>query len=192
MSERSESPANMPIQGDGGSATQLSILLDAAMAIIDEEFKRSERLDAKSRNMITVAGAFFAVVQAVVATLVNETLGETATQSASSLVLWLMVAAGVATIGLGIAFAWSYEAWRLRDDEALGVKTIQDYREAAYAGNPAVGAKLVDAYARIAEDRRRVNAERADAVHKAAIACGLAMLLIGTELVLAFVAVAVR
>ncbi len=182
----------MPIKGGDGGATQLSILLDAATAIIDEEFKRSERLDAKSRNMITVAGAFFAVVQAVVAALINETLGATETQAASSLVPWLAAAGGIATIGLGIAFTWSYEAWRLRNDEALKVKTIRDYRDAAYAGNPAVGAKLVDAYAKIADDRRAVNAERAVAVDKAAIACGIAMLLIGTELVLAFIAVAIR
>jgi hypothetical protein len=192
MSERSESPANMPIRENGGAATQLTILLDAATAIIDEEFKRSERLDAKSRNMITVAGTFFAVVQAVVAALVNETLGATDTQAASPWIPWLMVAAVVATIGLGIALTWSYEAWRLRKDEALKVKTIRDYRDAAYAGNPAVGANMVDAYAKIAEDRREVNAERADAVDKAAIACGGAMLLIGTELVLAFAAVAVK
>jgi cellobiose-specific phosphotransferase system component IIC len=168
------------------------MLLDAATAIIDEEFKRSERLDAKSRNMITVAGAFFAVVQAVVAALINETLTATATQETSPFVLWLCVAAGISTLGLLIALTWSYEAWRLRDDEALQVKTIRDYRDAAYSGNPAVGAKLVDAYAQIAEDRRKVNAERADAVDAAAIACGIAMALIGIELVLAFVAVAAR
>jgi hypothetical protein len=178
-------------EGDG-SATQLSILLDAATSIIDEEFKRSERLDAKSRNMLTVTGTFFAVVQAVVAALINETLGATATEPASPWIPWLMGAAGVAIIGLLIAVTWSYEAWRLRDDEALQVKTIRDYRDAAYGGNPAVGAKLVDAYANIAEDRRKVNAERASAVDKAAIACGFAMLLIGTELVLTFVAVAVH
>ncbi len=182
----------MPIREDGGAATQLTILLDAATSIIDEEFKRSERLDAKSRNMITLTGTFFAVVQAVVAALINETLSATGTQAASPLILWLMVAGGVATVGLGIALTWSYEAWRLRNDEALQVKTIRDYRDAAYAGNPAVGAKLVDAYAKIAEDRRKVNAERATAVDKAAIACGFAMFLIGTELVLAFVAVAVH
>lgn len=192
MTEPSESPPKVPVQEKEGAATQLSILLDAANAVIDEEFKRSERLDAKSRNMLTVAGTFFAVVQAVVAALVNETLGATATQAASPLVPWLMAAAVVAVVGLGIAVAWSYEAWKLRIDQTLNVKTIRDYRDAAYAGNPVVGAKLVDAYAKIAEDRRKVNAERADAVNKAAIACGGAMFLIGAELVLALVAVAVH
>lgn len=191
MVEKSEQPTNMPSPGDN-SATQLSILLDAATALIDEEFKRSERLDAKSRNMVTVAGAFFAVVQAVVVGFINETLGATATQPASPFILWLAIAAGVATLGLGIALVWSYEAWRLRDDETLRVKTIRDYRDAAYEGNPVVGAKLVDAYARIAEKRREVNEERAKAVDAAAIACIIAMLLIGTELVLAFVAVALH
>lgn len=182
----------MPVQSEGGGATQLSVLLDAATAIIDEEFRRSERLDAKSRNMVTIMGAFFTVVLAVVAALINETLFATSTQDTSPFVLWLCIGGGVATIGVLIALTWSYEAWKLRDEEALQVKTIRDYRDAAYNGNPAVGAKLVDAYATIAEDRRRVNAERADAVEAAAIACGIAMLLIGTELVLALVAVAAR
>jgi len=181
----------MPSKGDS-SATQLSILLDAATALIDEEFKRSERLDAKSRNMVTVAGAFFAVVQAVVVGFINETLGATATQGASPFILWLAVAAGVATLGLGIALVWSYEAWKLRSDETLKVKTIRDYRDAAYEGNPVVGAKLVDAYAWIAEKRREVNEERAKAVDAAAIACMGAMALIAAELALAFVAVALH
>jgi len=191
MAEHSEQPTNMPSKGDS-SATQLSILLDAATALIDEEFKRSERLDAKSRNMVTVAGAFFAVVQAVVVGFINETLGATATQGASPFILWLAVAAGVATLGLGIALVWSYEAWKLRSDETLKVKTIRDYRDAAYEGNPVVGAKLVDAYAWIAEKRREVNEERAKAVDAAAIACMGAMALIAAELALAFVAVALH
>jgi hypothetical protein len=191
MTEPSEKPTNMPAKRDG-EATQLSILLDAATAIIDEEFKRSERLDSKARNLITVAGAFYAVVQAVVIGLVNETLGGGFLKDASSFVPWLMLAAGLATAGMLAALGWTYNAWRLRGDEALRVKTIRDYRDAAYAGNPAVGAKLVDAYAKIADDRRQVNAERAAAVDAAAVACGIAMALIGIELVLAFVAVAVR
>jgi hypothetical protein len=193
MSERRESPpADLPVKEDASAATQLTLLLNAATSIVEEEFKRSERLDAKSRNMLTVTGTFFAVVQAVVAALINETLGTTATEPASPWIPWLMGMAGLAIVGLLIAVTWSYEAWRLRDEEALQVKTVRAYRDAAHAGNPAVGVKLVDAYSDIAEDRRKVNAERADVVDKAAIACGSAMLLIGTELVLTFFAVAVH
>lgn len=192
MSERSESPppAGLPVRDDGGAATQLTLLLNATTSIVDEEFKRSERLDAKSRNLITVTGAFFAVVQAVVGGLIAEALIASDTQPASPLVVWILVAGGIATIGLIVALIWSYEVWALREDAALKIKTIRDYRDAALEGNPAVGAKLVDAYAKIAEDRRKVNAERADALGSAAIACGIAMALIGTELVLAFIAVA--
>lgn len=181
----------MPVKEDG-SATQLTLLLEAATALVDEEFKRSERLDAKSRNLITVTGAFFAVVQAVVVGLINESLSATETHGASSFIVWLSIAGGVATVSLVAALFWSYRAWKLRDDDALQVKTIRDYRDAARDGNPAVGAKLVDAYATIAEKRRKVNEDRAKAVDAASVACGIAMALIGTELVLAFVAVAVQ
>lgn len=191
MAESSEKPTNMPAKGDGG-ATQLSILLDATTALIDEEFKRSERLDAKSRSLITIAGSFFAIVQVVVVGLINGSLGPTETEAASSFVFWLAVVGGLATVSLVVALFLSYNAWKLRDDQALKVKTIRDYRDAARAGNPGVGAKLVDAYADIADDRRKNNANRAEAVGDAAIACGIAMALIGIELVLAFVAVAVQ
>jgi hypothetical protein len=55
-----------------------------------------------------------------------------------------------------------------------------------------VGVKLVSAYADIAEGRRKNNAKRAKALDGAAKACGVALLFIGVELVLAFVAVAVQ
>lgn len=191
MMEHAESPTRMPRKGEG-SATQVSVLLSAATSLIDEEFRRSERLDAKSRNLVTIAGSFFAVVQAVVVGLINGSLGATETHDASSFILWLAIAGGFATIATVVALFLSYNAWRLRDDEALAVKTIRDYRDAARDDNPAVGVQLVDVYANIAENRRSVNRKRAGAVDRAAIACGLAMALIGTELVLAFVAVAVQ
>jgi hypothetical protein len=86
----------------------------------------------------------------------------------------------------------SYQSWKLYDDPALGIKTIRDYLGPARAGNAAVGAKLVEAYATIAEGRRANNKKRADALDTAAKLCGLALLLIGAQLVLVFVAAAVQ
>jgi hypothetical protein len=53
MGEAAGLTSRMPDDG-GASATQLSVLLSSATSAIDEEFKRSERLDAKSRNQITI------------------------------------------------------------------------------------------------------------------------------------------
>jgi hypothetical protein len=176
----------------GAGATQLSILLTSATAIIDEEFRRSERLDAKSRNQVVITATFFAVVQAGVIGLLNGVLGATEHHHASSFVPWLAIAGGVAALGVAGAVVISYRAWRLLDDPALGVKTITDYLGPARDGNPAVGAKLVDAYAKIAEGRRANNLVRSQALELATKACGIACVAVAAELILAFVAVAVQ
>jgi fructose-specific phosphotransferase system IIC component len=176
----------------GGSATQLSLLLDSATSIIDEEFRRSERIDAKSRNQIALAGAFFAVVQAGVIGLLNGALGATEHHEASSFVPWLAGTGILAAAGLVLAVMASYRAWRLLDDQALVPKTITTYLEAARAGNPAVGVKLVDAYVKIAEDRRANNQKRTDALEQATKATALAFACMAIEIVLAFTAVAVQ
>jgi hypothetical protein len=189
MNDPSDIPT--PSASDAGAAaTQLSILLVAATAAVDEEFKRSERLDAKSRNQVTVAGTWFAVTQAVVVGLVNGTLGATHTHQASSFIPWLAAVGGVGALLTIMATIVSYNAWRLRDDPTLSVKTILDYIDFARAGNAAVGVKLVGAYADIASGRRANNAKRAKAVDRAAVACGLAMVVMSVELILAMIAVA--
>lgn len=188
-------PKDLPTrdQGDGtASATQLSILLFSATSAIDEEFRRSERLDLKSRNQIAITGTFFAVVQAVVIGLLNGLLGGDATNDASAFVPWLAIAGGIAAIAMLAAVVVSHRSWKLRDDPTLSIKTIRTYIDAARQGNPAVGVKLVSAYANIAEGRRTNNGKRADALDDAAKVCGIALLFISAELVLAFVAVAVQ
>lgn len=176
--------------GTTGTATQLSILLDAARGLIDEEFKRSERLEGKSRNQIGITGTLFAIVQAIVVGLLNGVLAGDETHEASAFVPWLGLTGGAAMIAMLIAVLVSYRSWRLRDDPALGTKTITDYIEAARQDNPAVGVKLIGAYATIVEGRRANNAQRARALDRAAMACGGTVLLVATELVLAFLAVA--
>jgi hypothetical protein len=188
-------PMDLPTrdQDDGAaSATQLSILLSSATSAIDEEFRRSERLDAKSRNQLTITGTFFAVVQAVVVGLLNGLLGRDTSTDASAFVPWLAILGGIAAIAMLVAVLVSYRSWKLRDDPALSMSTIRNYIDAARQGNPAVGVKLVSAYADIAEGRRANNAVRAAALNDAAKACGVALLFTSAELVLAFVAVAVQ
>lgn len=176
----------------GAAATQLSILLASATSAIDEEFKRSERLDAKSRNQLAITGTLFAVVQAAVIGLLNGLLGGESDTGASAFVPWLAVTGAAAASATMVAVAVSYRSWKLRDDPTLSIKTIRAYIDAARQGNPAVGVKLVRAYADIAEGRRTNNAERAEALEAAAKACGVALAFITIELVLAFVAVAVQ
>ena len=166
--------------------------MSSATSAIDEEFKRSERLDGKSRNQITIVASFYAVVQAVIVGLVNGSLGGTEKHAASSFVLWLAVSGAVASVALVVAVVISYESWKLRDDPTLEVETIREYIPYARDGNPVVGVNLIEAYAKIAEGRRANNARRANALDCAAVACGITTLVIAAELILAFVAVAVQ
>jgi hypothetical protein len=167
-------------------------LLSSATAIIDEEFRRSERIDAKSRNQVALSATFFAIVQAGVIGLLNGVLAASEGHKASSFVPWLAAAGGLAGAALVVAVVVSYRSWRLLDDPALGIKTIQDYLGPARDGNPAVGARLVDAYAKIAEGRRANNSKRTDALESATKACGVAVAFIAIELVLAFTAVGIQ
>ena len=60
-------PSEIPHAEPGDEAkvaTQLGILLDAAVHLVDEQNRITERLDAKARNQLTIAAAFFAGVQA--------------------------------------------------------------------------------------------------------------------------------
>lgn len=192
--EPSELP-NRPLNGDGDaarSATQLTILLQAAMATVDEEFKRSERLDAKSRNQMTLVATMFGIAQAITVGLVNGVLGKPDT--AVSILVGIAVLAAIVALG---CLAWtlrlSFGSWRLRSDNALALVTFGDsYLRAAQAGNPNVGAKLVVQYEKVLRARREANAERVDAIQRAAVACGVTAGWIGLELVVAFAAVIVR
>jgi hypothetical protein len=183
--------AKMP-SDSGASATQLSILLSSATSAIDEEFKRSERLDAKSRNQITITGSFFTVAQAIVVGLINGSLGGSDTHPASSFIPWLSAAGGVAALAMIGALVVSHAAWKLRNDETLVIDTIRDYIAPALEGNPRVGVNLVEAYSDIAEQRRSNNTVRANALERATIACSAAIAFISIELVLAFIAAAVQ
>ena len=139
-----------------------------------------------------MAATFFAIVQTGVISLVNGALGASAHHKASSFVPWLAAAGGIAAFALLAAVLISYKAWRLLDDPALTINTIRAYLDPARDGNPAVGAKLVDAYSKIAEGRRTNNKKRTDALEDATKACAVAFVCIGIELILAFVAVGVQ
>jgi hypothetical protein len=156
--------------------------------MLDEEFKRSERLDAKSRNIITVAAAFFAVVQAAVIGLFNGLLTDGGTNS--SFVVWLSISGGLAGLQLVRALHEAYGVWKLRDDAVIETATLRDFLPAARDDNPVVGAKLVKAYADVIDGRRKNNEARATALTAASEQTAVAIGLVAIELVLAFVAVA--
>ncbi len=181
----------------GAAATQLSILLQATDAVVEEEFKRSQRLDEKSRNQATVVGALFAIVQAFVVSLINGSLSAgDGFSDRSGFVAWLAIAGGLAGIALFVSLILSYRSWRLLDDVAAPVdpddEVFKLYLSAAVAGNPRVAEKLVNESARIGLRRRHLNAQRVRSFEAATIGCGVVLTFLLAEFVLACVAVALR
>jgi hypothetical protein len=151
---------------------QLGLLLDTARSLIDEEFRRSERLDAKSRNQFTTVGALFAVVMATTAGVLNALLDQ---DKVHGWVYPVLGTCALASIGaLFAALIWSIEAWRLRESDALDPDTIEEYISHAEHGNLAVAKNLVQAQAQILRDRRAQNAQRARGLESATRACLIA------------------
>jgi len=202
MSEPTDLP-HVASENESESATQLGHLLDVATLRVEEQFKIGDRLEAKSRNQVTVAATFFAGVQAGVISLLNGILGPSeSTPSlvngilvpgrsvpASPYVPYLAAAAGVATLALLLAVVMSFRAWRLRPERSIAVKTILDYIDYAREGRPGIGANLVWAYTNVVQDRQEQNNDRAASLRRAGWACLATLVMAGIELMLAFVAI---
>ena len=157
--ETDELPSGAPDDVSG----QLGALLETARALADDEFRRSERLDTKSRNQFTATGALFAVVMATTAGVLNALIDE---DKVDGWVYPLLGGCALATIvALILALLWSLETWRLRVTYALDPDTVESYIPYAERGNRAVVIKLIGAYAHVskktagAEQEARAGAE---------------------------------
>jgi hypothetical protein len=191
VGEPTELPSADPV-GEGNSATQLGILLQASVILIDEQNRVTERLESKARHQMTIAATFFAAVQAGVISLVGGALGPTGSGGASPVVPYLMVTASVAVVALAIAVLASYRTWRLRPARVLSVKTIRDYIEFALQGRSGVSANIVWAYTNVVEARQEQNDARSISLERASWACALTFVVVAVELMLAFAAVVAR
>jgi hypothetical protein len=174
-------PAGTPDEGK-----QLSLLLDTARDMVGEEIRRGDRLDSKSRNQFTVAGALFAVVMATTAGVLSALL------DVSGVPAWVYPVIGGCALGsilaLGMALAWSIETWRVRPHDALDPETLERYVSHAARGNAVVAKNLVKAYSQILRDRRSQNQARVDDLKHATCACGFAALASLVQLGAVFVA----
>ena len=126
----------------------------AARAAVDQEFQISERLDAKARGLVVVAGQWFAIAQAVSAIAYS-------TKDAHDWMLYWV--AGTAVAGgafLALTFVFCWNVWKLRNEPAVSPRGLMQMKEA----DPAL---LVDHYASILEDRRVTNSKRRRALEVA-------------------------
>lgn len=174
------------------AASQLGLLLDATKQAIDEEFKRTERLEQKARNQATFTATLYAGVQALVVGLFNGQLSDG--DQTSAFVPYIAILGAIATVIAVAAFAASYRAWKLHTEAVIRVSDItsETYVKAAAQGKPRVGVNLIEHYGDIAVERRRVNEARVRSLSFARVICFAATLVLAAEIILAFIAVAIR
>lgn len=161
----------------------LTEVVNVARGAVEQEFQISERLDAKARGQVTLAGQWFAVVQAVSAVAF-------AVKGASEGLLW---AVGVsAVLGAGLlarTFICSSRVWKVRPEGAVHPQGLLDLEARALANEADGLSVMVHHYAAILQDRRLANKTRADALEASQMWWFLAM---GVPLVQLILALAAR
>jgi hypothetical protein len=170
-----------PFTGD--EADDLEPVISVARAAVDHQSQIPERLESKARGQLTIAGAWFAVVQAVAAKAFDiDGLANA----------WIWVIGGLAALG-GIALlvtAWlAAQVWRLRPGGEIDPDSlILMANEIRHQPEIDVQGRLVSHYADVLDDRMTSNSERARWFEKAQLTWYLAMFVPLLELGVSFVA----
>jgi hypothetical protein len=167
--------------GQGGGGKDLETAITVLRARIDEEFRISERLDAKSRQAFALAAAFFAVVQTV-------TFGSFAQSSVSSdEKVGMLAAALIAGLALVVVAHRLTNGEELLDEDDVKPEAIVEWCNEA-AGRPEyVSARLVGELAHVARRRADSNVIRDRNYESVAFATRWALILAGVELLVAII-----
>jgi len=175
-----------PPQGDFRSAEEngreINYVLDAARDSISQEFQIAERLDAKARGQMTLAGAWFAIVQAVAGIALRDNSLAPGWSAA------VVASAGLAALSLGWAFYRHYAVWRLRNETGFNADAIHTFGRWAADEETNLGGTLVEYYEQILGERQDRNGERVEEFDKAVPAWFLALGFTFLELMVALLA----
>lgn len=167
---------------DDQRTQDLTQVVDVSRAALEQEFQISERLDAKARGQVTLAGQWYAVVQAVAAVAFAARGVDRE---------WLFAVSATAVLG-GLALAGavtlSWRVWRLHDEDAVSPKGLLEMKAEATRDDGEVLELLVTHYASKLQSRRETNRSRSDALKCAERLWFVAMGLPLVELVLALCA----
>lgn len=137
------------------------LIIDAAREALEREDARAERLDAKARGQMALAGTWFAIVQAVAAVALNAGIPNG----------WLIavgVSAGAAAVALVVAMAKSAEVWKLKSRPSIGTKTIDAMTAALHKDT--FKEEMVQEYQHLLGKLQIVNHERAKALECSTVA----------------------
>jgi hypothetical protein len=156
--QQKEPAVSAVVESSAGSALpeRMGMVLDAARAAIAQEFQISERIDAKARNQMTVAAAWYGLVQAGASIVLRGNhphLGRSW--------FWTIVALGIAgAVGFAWALLFSFRVWRVKDEEEVTVNGLLEMRTAAQDLGRDFANDLLQHYRSILQARRKNNAAR--------------------------------
>lgn len=160
----------------------INYVLDVAREALSHEFEVSERLDAKARGQMTLAGAWFAIVQAVAGIALRDGAISDAWGAA------VVGTAVLAAIALGWAFYRHYAVWKLRDETGFNADALHAFGEWAADNETNLGSTLIGYYEQILSERQGRNRERVAEFDKAVPAWFFALGLTLVELMVALLA----
>ena len=170
----------------------LKPVIDAATAALELENQRADRLDSKARDQMTIAGSWFAVVQAVAAiALASAAVVGRNVHDAQTPVGWVIAIAVTAAAG-GIALLGamreSTQVWKLRDQPAITQETLEDMVQARRDDPEHFEEQLVLEYRHLLGYAQKNNETRANALDAVAWWWWATLALGLLELILALIA----
>lgn len=157
---------------------ELKRVLDVGESAIAHQFQVAERLDAKARGLVALAGAWFAVTQAVAGVAYSSKPGT----------VWLVLLL-IATLAGGLAlvatFFFCYRVWTPRVEQELTHSGFRQLVDEALERDPALIDELVNFYQRVIGYRRQNNKDRVKNLKHAQKAWWVAVSLTFSELIFA-------
>lgn len=135
-------------------------MVAAAQSALELENQRADRLDSKARNQMTLAGSWFAVVQAVAAVSLRA-------HTPTGWNIAIAATAALAGVALICAMRQSAKVWMLRPQPAVTQETLEDMTLAAQQDPETFDERLVQQYRHMLGRIQKVNETRADALDAA-------------------------
>lgn len=143
------------------SDDHLQQVIETGRATLEQEIQRAERLELKARGQVTLAGTWFAIVQAVAGTSLDDARRG-----------WIIALAGTAVAGalfFGLLLRGSYRVWSLRTRDAMSEETLGGMERAAHEDPSAFLGKMVEIYRHILNGVQDTNHARAEALSAATL-----------------------
>jgi hypothetical protein len=156
------------------------LVIEAARAAVTQEFQIAERLDSKARNQMTVAAAWYGVVQAAASIVLKS---HNLSNSWRWVILSLAIAGGAA---FALALLFSFLVWRVRDEKEITVDGLAQMAAAAQDVDRDFEGDLVEHYRSILQARRKTNKRRVDYFRRSEWPWGICVVTALAEIIVTF------